>query len=93
MDKIIELAKELKTELNNLPLFQEYQRVKQLIDNSEEIEGLKKEIALAKLHHEDERHKQLLDEYNSHPLIVNYESLKIEVYNYLKQISEIVNKK
>lgn len=93
MDKILELSTQLKEEIDNLPLFQEYLRVKQLISESEEIEGLKKEIALAKIHHDDERHKELLDQYNSHPLIVNYESLKAEVYDYLKQISEIVNKK
>ena len=93
MDKILELTTQLKEEIDNLPLFQEYLRVKQLINESEEIEGLKKEIALAKIHHDDERHKELLDQYNSHPLIVNYESLKAEVYDYLKHISEIVNKK
>ena len=93
MDKVLELAKELKTELDKEPLFQEFKRIKELVDSSEEIEELKHQITLAKLHNEDEKHKQLLDEYNNHPLIVNYESLKNEVYDYLKQISEIVNKK
>ena len=93
MDKILELTSQLKEEIDNLPLFQEYLRVKKLINESKELEGLKKEIALAKIHHDDQRHKELLDQYNSHPLIVNCESLKAEVYDYLKQISEIVNKK
>ena len=93
MDKIIELAKELKTELDNLPLFQEYKRIKELVDSSDEIEELKRKIALAKIHEDSDEHQRLLDEYNNHPLIVNYNSLKNEVYDYLKQISEIVNKK
>ncbi len=93
MDKILEIANELKTEINNLPLFIEYKRVKELVDNSEEIETLKRQIALAKVHQENEKHKALLEEYNSHPLIVNLTALESEAYEYLKQISEIVNKK
>ena len=93
MDKIIELAQDLKTEIDNLPLFVEYKRVKNLVDSSEEIEELKKTIAQAKLHGENDKHKALLDEYNSHPLIVNLNALETEVYEYLKQINEIVNKK
>ena len=93
MDKIIELAKELKTELDNLPLFQEYKRIKELMDSSPELEELKRKIALAKVRENNDEHQRLLDEYNNHPLIVNYNSLKNEVYDYLKQISEIVNKK
>ena len=93
MDKTLEIAQELKKELDNLPLFIEYKRVKNLVENSNELEDLKKSIALAKLHHEDEEHKRLLNEYNNHPLIVNYDALKNEVYDYLSQISEIVNKK
>lgn len=93
MDKITKLATELKKELDDLPLFQEYQRVKNLVNSSNEIEELKKQIALAKLHNESEKHKALLEQYNSHPLIVNLNALENEVYDYLKQISEIVNKK
>ena len=93
MDRITELANELKKELDNLPLFQEYKRVKALVNSSSEIQGLKKQIALAKAHHENDRHKALLEEYNSHPLIVNLNALENEVYDYLKQISDIVNKK
>ena len=93
MDRITELANELKKELNNLPLFQEYERVKDLVDSSSEIQGLKKQIALAKTHHENDKHKALLEEYNTHPLIVNLNALENEVYDYLKQISDIVNKK
>ena len=93
MDKIKELAAELKNELDELPLFQEYKRVKDLVASSSEIGELKRQIALAKLHNENEKHKALLEEYNSHPLIVNLSALENEVCDYLKQISEIVNKK
>ena len=93
MDKIIELSNELKKELDSLPLFIEYKRVKELVDNSEEIESLKRQIALAKVHQENDKHKALLEEYNSHPLIVNLTALENDVSDYLREISEIVNKK
>ena len=93
MDRINELANELKKELDDLPLFQEYKRVKTMVDSSDEINELKKQIALAKSHNEIDKHKALLEQYHSHPLIVNLDALENEVYDYLKQISEIVNKK
>ena len=93
MDRSIELAKELKAELENEPLIKEYRRIKELVDNDSEINALKKEIALAKTHKYNELHKELLDRYNNHPLIVNYESLKEEVASLLSEISKIVNKK
>ena len=37
MDKVIELTYELKEELNSLPLFQEYKRIKHLVDTSSEL--------------------------------------------------------
>ena len=40
MDKIIEKAKELKKELNEVPLFKEYQKVKALYQSSKEIKDL-----------------------------------------------------
>ena len=93
MSEPIEIARELKAELDKLPLFIEYKRVKSLLEGDEEIKSLKKEIALAKVHHDDKLHKSLLDRYNSHPLVNNYNALQEEVWDYLKQISDIVNKK
>ena len=93
MDKIITLANELKAELDSLPLFQEYKRVDELVRNDKELNDLKREIALAKAHHNDELHSHLLAKYNNHPLIKNLEVLKSDVYNYLSEVSEIINKK
>ena len=93
MSDSIKIAKELKSEIDKLPLFQEYYRVKALVKNDESIKSLKAEITKAKLNKDNEKHKLLLDKYNSHPLVVNYASLQKEVYEYLKQVSDIVNKK
>ena len=93
MNDAIELAKELKEEILKEPLIVEYFRIKRLVESNEEINTLKRDIALAKTHHEDELHKELLAKYNSHPLVVNYNTLKEEVNEYLSEISKIVNKK
>lgn len=90
MDKVIELAHKLKKELDTLPLFQEYKRVKQLVDSSPELKEIKSNIV--KSENKEEKQK-LLNEYNSHPLVVNYNTLKEEVSNYLLEICEIINKK
>ena len=93
MNDAIELAKELKEEILKEPLIVEYFRIKRLVESNEEINTLKRDIALSKTHHEDELHKELLAKYNSHPLVVNYNTLKEEVNEYLSEISKIVNKK
>lgn len=91
MNKEIEIAKELKKEIDSLPLFQEYKRIRELVDKSDEIKELKVEIA--KSVNDKEKHKELLNRYNSHPLIVNLNELEIEVRDYLKEITDIINKK
>ncbi len=93
MNESIKLAKELKEELLKEPLIAEYLRVKELVDKDEEINLLKKDIALAKAHKNDKLHQELLSRYNNHPLVVNYNVLKEEVNEYLLEISKIVNKK
>ena len=91
MNKAIELTYELKQEIDKLPLFQEYKRIKGLVDESIEIKELKKEIA--KSSNDKTKHQELLEQYNAHPLIVNLDALEKEVSDYLREICEIINKK
>lgn len=91
MNRVIELTYELKKELESLPLFQEYKRVKGLVDNSEELKNLKAKIV--KSTDDKEKHQTLLDQYNNHPLVVNLNALEKEVSDYLREICEIINKK
>ena len=93
MSKPIEIARELKIEIEKDPLIIEYRRIKSLVDSNDELNNLKREIALAKTHQDDSLHKKLLDQYNNHPLIINYNVLNQEVSDYLASISQIVNKK
>ena len=54
---------------------------------------LKNELNSLPLFQEKEKKNQLLKQYNSHPLVVNYKELENEVSEYLLQICEIINKK
>lgn len=93
MDKILKKAQELKNELDNLPLFIEYKRVKNLYDNNVEINELKKQIVRARNEGRMNEHKLLLDRLHNDPLYLNYTKLEEEVIEYYKEISNILNKK
>ena len=91
MNKEIELAKEIKNELESLPLFEEYERMKKMVDEDKGLKELRHEI---KINVSNETQKQeLLNNYNSHPLVANYNILLKEVSEYLAEISNIINKK
>ena len=91
MNKVIELTHELKKELDELPLFIEYERTKFLVENSSRLQNLKKDIARNSIN--PVKKKELLNEYNNDPLVVNLNTLEKEVASYLKEICDIINKK
>ena len=91
MDKVIEIANELKEELDKLPLFQEYKRTKALYDNDPEINELKKLIVRAKNENRLSDHKLLLEKLHNHPLYINYMALEEEISDYLREISKELN--
>ena len=93
MSDVIELTKELKKELDELPLFIEYKRVSELVSSNEELQELHNEICRISKSEDKEKHTQLLNRYNSHPLIVNLRELEVEVSEYLSSISQIINKR
>ena len=92
MDKIIEKSIELKKELDELPLFKEYKRVKALYYSSNQIKDLEKEIVRSKNENRLDDHKDYLDKLHNHPLYINYHNLEEDVVSYLKEISMILNK-
>lgn len=91
MSDVIELSKELRKELDNNPTIIEYHRYKDLVDNDKELIILRNEIK--KSVNDLEKRKKLLEQYNSSPIVANYNILKEEVRLILKEISEIINKK
>lgn len=91
MSDVIELSKELRKELDNNPTIIEYHRYKDLVDNDKELIILRNEIK--KSVNDLEKRKNLLEQYNSSPIVANYNILKEEVRLILKEISDIINKK
>lgn len=90
MDKILELTKELKEEINKLPEMQEYLRLKELLEKDNELADLRKEMArLANVGKIKER-DNLLKIYNSHPLVNNYYAAKEEIEKILNTIKTII---
>ena len=91
MSDVIELSKELRTELDINPTIIEYHRYKDLVENDKELIILRNEIK--KSVNDLEKRKKLLEQYNSSPIVSNYNILKEEVRSILKEISDIINKK
>ena len=90
MDKIVEEAKKLREEIDNLPTVQEYYRLKSLYEADEELAKMRKEIARLKSEGKEEERKNLLEVYNNHPLVNNYEAAKQEVESLLLVIRNII---
>lgn len=93
---------ELKEQLINEPIVKEYFRLLSLIENDEQLSILDKEI---KLHQklmstnmnndeiyfkEKEIYESKLNQYNNHPLIINFNNTKDEVASLLQQIEQIL---
>ena len=93
MDKLISLSEEIRKELDKDPLFQEYISLKNEVDNNKELKALKQKMVLAKKEGRNDNYQKYLNEYNNHPLVVNFLFLESEVADYLKQISDILNEK
>lgn len=90
MDKILEKTNELKSALNDTKEYKEYLRLKELFDNSEEIKSLR--IQLIKTKDDPHLHKKIEEEYNSHPLVVNYLAAQKELESILRVVKDIIEK-
>ena len=91
MDKIIEEAKSLRSDIDSLPEIQEYYRLKELMEKDEELSRLRKEIARLAKEGKTEERKNLLEIYNSHPLVNNYNIAMEEAKSILRAVKDIIN--
>ena len=91
MDKIIEEAKSLRNDIDSLPEIQEYYRLRTLMENDEKLSRLRTEIARLASEGKLEERKNLLEIYNSHPLVNNYNIAMEEVKLILSSIKDIIN--
>ena len=91
MDKIIEEAKSLRKDIDSLPEIQEYYRLRNLMENDKELSRLRIEIARLANEGKLEERKNLLEIYNSHPLVNNYSIAMEEAKSILRTIKDIIN--
>lgn len=87
----IDSAKELRKEIETLPEVQEYLSLKTLFENDKELQEMRTNIAKLESEGKLEEKKNLIDVYNSHPLVVNFNLLKDEVKSILLEINDILN--
>ena len=91
MDEIIEAAKQIREDIDSLPIVQEYYRLKDLYENDKELEELRRESARLTNEGKEEEKKNLLHIYENHPLVNNYNIAKEQVQELLLSIKEIID--
>ena len=91
MYKIIEEAKSLRNDIDSLPEIQEYYRLRDLMENDKDLSRLRIEIARLANEGKLEERKNLLEIYNSHPLVNNYNIAMEEAKSILRTIKDIIN--
>lgn len=82
---------QLKEELDNSKIIQEYLSLKNILENDEELKKLREEIARLTNENKVDEKEALLAIYNSHPVVVNYEQAREEVVALLNQIKKILS--
>ena len=90
MDKVLEKAKELRLAIEETNEYQEYIKNKELLEKSEDVIGLKHNIANLRAKGKLEEAKNLEKLYNNHPLVNNFEASKETLYQLLKTIESIL---
>ena len=90
MNKIIEEAKSLREDIDSLPEIKEYYRLKELYENDQTLKQMRRDIARLKNEGKEEERNNLLQIYNSHPLVNNYEMVKEEAERILLVIKNII---
>lgn len=90
MDKVLEKAKELRALLEETPEMKEYLKNKEALENSEDVQALKHNIANLRAKGKLEEANNLEKIYNAHPLVNNYEASKEALYQLLKTIESII---
>ena len=89
-DPIIDKAKEVRSSLEELEEVKEYLKLKTLLENDESLRKMRLDIARLKAENKIEERDNLLNIYNSHPLVNNFYIAKEEVKAILKNIQTML---
>ena len=91
MDKLESALENLKIELDKSEIVQEYLRLKQIVENDENLKAMRSDIARLASEGKTAEHDALLEIYNSHPVVVNYQQTKEEITSLLREIKDILS--
>ena len=91
MNKTDEALNHLAEELYSLPEIKEFLRLKEALEKDEELKEMRQEIARLTNEGKKEEHDNLLNVYNSHPLVANYLAMREEAISLLSQIKDILS--
>lgn len=90
MDDLEKTLLSLKEQLDNYPTIKEFLSLKEVIEKDQELKSMRLEIAKLAYENKKIEHDNLVNIYNSHPLVVNYNEARKEVITLLNQIKEIL---
>ena len=90
-DELEKVLQELKDKLDNNETIQEYLSLKSSLENNKELKDMRSEIARLTNENKLEEKEALINVYNSHPLVVNYNQIREEVISLLSQIKDILS--
>lgn len=92
MNNDLELSlNKLKNELDNSQIIKEYLSLKEVLENDEELKKMREDIARLTSENKLEEREALIQIYNSHPIVANYEQAREEVVHLLEQIKDILS--
>ncbi len=90
MNEIEKLSYELKASIEATSEYKEFMRLKKLYDSNEEIRSYK--VLLSKYEKDSSQYNEVLKEYNTHPLVVNYIKAQEDLKALLLQVKAILEK-
>ena len=90
MDELIKQAKLLREDIDNLPEIKEYYRLKDLYENDLGLKTMRQNIARLQSEGKEMERNNLLNLYNSHPLVSNYMIANEEAERILLVIKNII---
>lgn len=86
MNNVIDIAKEINTELKQIPEIQEYLRLKTLYDADEIVQSLLKKMNDPKVTKKE--YSGLIDEYFKNPLVNNYLQARAEALDVINTVKD-----
>lgn len=91
MNNVEEALNQLSNELNKCPEIVEFLRLKECFEKDEDLKIMRQEIARLTNEGKIKERDNLIEIYNSHPLVSNYQLAREEVISLLTQIKNILS--